>query len=244
VITPCPTRPVVRACTGRAGANRASAVRRCAVRASAVALFLAVTTHAADAQDATPYDAITDEPARAAVRTIIADAAARGLPTAPLVTKVREGLAKQAAPERIRMATALLRDRLAMAAEAMTPSRAADELTAAADALQAGIPAATLRDMRRIWPSKPLTVPLGVLAEMVANGVSRPVATRRVRELLLKGATLTQFAALGTTVRRDIAAGLAPDAAMELRSKGVLSLIESRTGIGTASPPLRPTGKN
>lgn len=209
-----------------------------------VPLLLAAVARTAHAQEATPFEGITDEPARTAIRAIIADAAARGLPTAPLVTKVREGLAKRAAPDRIRTATALLMERLAVAQGAMAPSQSVDELAAAADALQVGIPASTLRDMRKIWPSKPLTVPLGVLAEMVANGVSRPVATRRVRELLLKGATLTQFATLGTTVGRDIAAGLAPDAAMELRSKGVLSLIESRAGIGTTSAPLRPTGKN
>ena len=110
-------------------------------------------------------------------------------------------------------------------------------------ALQAGIPVATLRDMRKLWPAKPLTVPLGVLSEMVANGVSRTVATRRVRDLLLKGANLTQFASLGTNVRNDIAAGLAPDAAMELRSKGVLSLIESQAafGISASTPPRPPT---
>ena len=222
----------------------APGVRASGVRACVLTLFLALATTSAHAQD-TPFDAITDAPARTAIRAIIADAAARGLPTAPLVTKVREGLAKRATPDRIRSATALLMNRLAIAAEAIAPSRSSDELAAAADALQAGIPAATLRDMRALWPAKPLTVPLGVLAEMVANGVSRAVATRRVRDLLVKGASLTQFASLGTTVRNDIAAGLAPDAAMELRSKGVLSLIEAQTAVGTTtSGPPRPPGRN
>jgi hypothetical protein len=99
--------------------------------------------------------------------------------------------------------------------------------------------------MRKLWPVKPLTVPLGVLSEMVANGVSRPIATRRVRDLLIKGANTAQLASLGTNVRNDIAAGLAPDAAMELRSKGVLSLIESQTqvGISLTTPPRPPTKK-
>jgi hypothetical protein len=223
-------------------AVRASAPRASAIRASVVALFVTATPMIARAQD---FDAIPDAASRTAIRTIIADAAERGLPTAPLVTKVREGIAKKAAPDRIRSATAQLMDRLTIASQAIAPSRSSDELTAAADALQAGIPVATLRDMRQLWPARPLTVPLGVLSEMVANGVSRTVATRRVRELLVKGANTTQFASLGTSVRDDIAAGLAPDAAMELRSKGVLSLIESQAafGITTSSPP-RPPGKN
>lgn len=180
------------------------------------------------AQDATAASLATvgDERARAALRTIFEDAAAKGLPTAPLVTKVREGLAKRAEPDRIRVATAQLAARLERAASALAPSRSTDELAAGADALQVGIGVATLRDMRRVWPAKPLTVPLGVLAELVASGVPQDNATRRVRELLVQGASTTQLAALGTTVRADISAGLAPDASMELRSMGVLSLLQ------------------
>jgi hypothetical protein len=215
------------------------------LRIAALGLVLCMAPSFLRAQDTSPFDAIADESARASLRTIIADAAARGLPTAPLVTKVREGLAKRATPERIRSATALLADRLAVASIAIAPTKSAEELAAAADALQAGIPTATLRDMRQLWPQRPLTVPLGVLAEMVASGVSRSVATRRVRELLVKGANTTQFASLGSTVSSDIAAGLAPDAAMELRSKGVLSLIESnsRAGLTTTGGPIRPPVK-
>lgn len=223
-------------------AVHARAPQASAVRASVVALFLALAPLPLRAQDSPTFDAITDESARSALRTIVADAAARGLPTAPLVTKVREGIAKKATPERIRTATAMLADRLAVAESAIRPVRSSDELAAAADALQAGIPVSTLREMRQLWPAKPLTVPLGVLAEMVTSGVSRPVATRRVRELLVKGASTAQFASLGSTVRDDISAGLAPDAAMELRSKGVLQLLPQTSAdfssptIGTTTP--------
>jgi hypothetical protein len=209
--------------------------------AAALTLATAVPVSAPlAAQEAAPFDAIGDAAARTALRTLIADAAAKGLPTAPLVTKVREGLAKRATPDRIRSATSLLVDRLTVAADALAPSRAPDELTAGADALQAGIPAGTLREMRRMWPGKPLTVPLGVLSEMVANGVSQTVATRRVRELLVKGASTAQLAALGTNVESDIAAGLAPDAAMELRSKGVLNVLTTQAELGISAPVLPP----
>ena len=205
----------------------------------AVALFAVTPQHAAAQQDA-PFDAIADSDTRTALRTLIADAAARGLPTAPLMTKVREGIAKRAAPDRIRVATATLVDRLALAATALAPSRAPEELAAGADALQAGIPAGTLRDLRKLWPNRALTVPLGVMAEMVANGVSHANATRRVRELLARGATAAQFASMGSSVQADIAAGLAPDAAMELRSKGVLSVLQSSADFTTALPRNRP----
>jgi hypothetical protein len=206
-----------------------------------------VTRTTLGAQEAPPFDAIGDVETRTAVRTLIADAAARGLPTAPLVTKVREGIAKRAAPDRIRAATASLAERLGVAAAALARSPSPDELTAGADALQVGVSAATLREMRILWPTKALTVPLGVLSEMIASGVSHATASKRVRELLRKGATAAQFAALSVTVLTDIAAGLAPDASMELRSKGVLSVLNSGPvnatvtgGVGTAVTPPRP----
>lgn len=193
---------------------------------------------------------IDDASVRTAIRSLITDAAANGLPTGPLVTKVREGVAKRATPDRIRSATSLLAQRLAIASTALAPSRSSDELAAGADALQAGVAQGTLREMRQLWPVKPLTIPLGVLAEMVASGVPHASASSRVKDLLRKGASTAQLASLGTSVRADIAAGLAPDAAMELRSKGVLNIIHQQqadlstaapsTPIAPPTPPLRP----
>jgi len=206
-----------------------------------VALVSASTLHAQDASITTSIDAYPgDERARAALRSVFQDAAARGIPMAPLVTKLREGIAKQAEPERIRVATALLAKRLENAAVALAPVRSIDELSAGADALQVGVVIGTLRDMRRTWPVKPLTVPLGVLAELVVSGVPQATATRRVRELLVQGANSTQLAALGTNVRADISAGLAPDASMELRSKGVLSLLLQQNAVSTTATPASP----
>ncbi len=208
-------------------------------------VLVAQNTVTSDAATMGALDLIEDATARSAIRTLITDAAAHGLPTAPLVTKVREGLAKRATPDRIRSATNLLAQRLAVASSALAPSRSAEELAAGADALQVGVPQGTLRDMRRVWPTKPLTVPLGVLAEMIASGVPHASASRRVRDLLLKGASTAQLASLGANVRADIVAGLAPDAAMELRSRGVLSLIRAEASLSTVGPaspstPIRP----
>ena len=227
--------------------------RACATRGAwcaALVCLAGLTTRTLRAQEASvvaSIDALPDERARAAVHIIFQDAVAKGIPTAPLVTKLREGLAKQAEPERIRTATALLAKRLESAASALAPSRSTEELSAGADALQVGIVVGTLRDMRRLWPVKPLTIPLGVLAELVVSGVPQSIATRRVRELLIQGANTAQLAALGTNVRADVAAGLAPDASLELRSKGVLSLLlqQNVTGLSSTVPnqPL-PTAPN
>lgn len=203
----------------------------------ALTTFVAVPRlMAQDAAAVATIDGLGDAEARANLKALMLSAAAKGVPTAPLVTKVREGIAKGATPDRIRSATHLLAQRLETAAKMLAPTRAPDELTAGADALQAGVPASTLRDMRSIWPTKPLTVPLGVLSEMVASGVPHASATKRVRELLEKGATSAQVATLGVNVRADVAAGLAPDAAMELRSKSVLSLLNSQSRPAISTP--------
>lgn len=185
-------------------------------------------------------EGLADAKSRAAVRALLEDAAAKGIPTAPLVTKVREGIAKRATPERIHAATAALAARLASAATALAPTRSTEEIAAGADVLQSGVTERALREMRTIWPAKPLTVPLGVLAELVASGVPPTNATKRVRELLVRGASTAQIAALGTSVRADVAAGLAPDAAMELRSKGVLLQLPNASSLPAIASPIRP----
>jgi len=195
---------------------------------------------AQDVATSSALEGLADANAQAALRAMLDGAAAKGIPTSPLVTKVREGIAKGATPDRIRTVAAALMQRLETAAAALAPTRATEEVSAGADALQTGIPATTLRDMRKVWPDKPLTVPLGVLTELVQSGVPHANATKRVRELLVKGATTAQLAALGTNVRNDIAAGLAPDASMELRSKGVLSQLHSQS-LPTIAAPIRPT---
>lgn len=199
-----------------------------------------------------PLSAIGDAAVREEIRAVIGSAQRKGVPQEPLYSKVREGIAKQSSANRIRDAVRLLAERLEKAHSALTPAQSVDELTAAAVALQAGVPEATLRGMRKAWPDRPLTVALGVLAELVAHGVPAKHAAEQVRELMQRGASSAQIVALGDTVRSDIAAGRAPDASMNLRSKNILSLLsspgasatlETRSGgdpAGLRPPPVRP----
>ena len=161
----------------------------------------------------------------------------------PLIAKVREGVAKGSDRERIRDAVRVLTARLEASAAALAPVYSPGELSAGAGALQSGVPAATLRELRRVWPDRPVTVPLGVLTEMVADGVPLKLAGMRMRELMRRGATGAQLVALGTSIRDDVAAGYAPGTALELRSKGVFSLLANplkSTIGGPATAPLRP----
>lgn len=215
--------------------------------ATVALLYLLAAPCVASAQSQLTLDAITDVRVRDAIRGTISEARTKGVPDEPLLAKVREGVAKQSAPERIRDAVALLATRLERAQRALTPTYSVDELAAGAGALAQEVPEETLRNLRRAWPDKPLTVPLGVLTELVANGISVKKAAASVYALLERGASSAQIVALGDTVRSDIAAGRAPDASIELRTKGIFSLLQSQGAVTTdfieqrGNPPRPPS---
>jgi hypothetical protein len=118
-----------------------------------------------------------------------------------------------------------LSHRLQQARGALEPVFSVSELSAAAGALQGGVPSTVLRELRYLSPFAPLTVPLGVLTEMIADGVPPRPAAAKVREPVAGGATSAQLIEMGAQVRTDVACGIAPGTALELRSKRVCSLL-------------------
>lgn len=217
-------------------------------RWSQIALLLAVVTAPAShlaAQSAAGLLA-SDPVAADSLRRVLARAEAAGVPIDPLTLKVREGIAKQAPPMRIVDATARLSDRLRVARSALAPTTASDEITAGADALQVGVRPTLLQELRRRFPSTSLTIPLGVLTQLVASGVSTARASALVRELLERGASPPQLIALSTDVQRDVVAGLSPNVALALRSGGLFSSLaaaapavsgDATNTIGGSRPP-------
>ena len=188
-------------------------------------------------------ESLADIRARTAIRQTLRNTGARGVPIDPLVRKVREGVAKKSDPALIEAAVQSLAKRLEISHAALSPTFSVEELSAGADALEVGVPASTLRDLRKVWKTKPLTVPLGILYELIAREIPVSLATKRVRELMNKGANDAQLAALNASVVADVAAGLAPDAALELRAKGVMSLLSNANWTATVvptKPPIRP----
>lgn len=188
-------------------------------------------------------ETVSDIRARTAIQLVLKNTSAKGVPIDPLVRKVREGVSKKSDPARIETAVQRLAQRLETSYTALAPTFSVEEVSAGADALQVGVPASTLRDLRKIWLTRPLTVPLGVLYELVSREVPVARATKRVRELMNKGANDAQLATLSANVVADVAAGLAPDAALELRAKGVMTLLSFTEALTTATPvkpPIRP----
>ncbi|MFL5606057.1 MAG: hypothetical protein ACJ8AD_06395 [Gemmatimonadaceae bacterium] len=166
---------------------------------------------------------------RALVRDIEL-AAARGIPAAPLLAKVREGRLKRAPNPRIRLAVAALAARLDTARAALGANATADELVAGADALSAGASAAALRAVRAATPARAMTASLGALAQLVASGVPTQRAVSMIVELLRRNPTPAQVLAFGNSVEADAAGGVPAEESAVFRLHGI-----SPTGQSTAA---------
>jgi hypothetical protein len=209
-------------------------------------LFAAVAALATIGVVATPLGAqdtrllsIRDAGVRAVVMRQLSLARERGFTveqSEPLLSKALQGVAMQASPEKIRDAMETLEARMRRAAKLLEPNATVDEVTAGADALAVGAPERALREMRRLAPNRTITVELGVLTELVAKGVPPKRAAQRVRDVMARGGTGAQLTELNSAVQQDVAAGLRPEAALELRVRAVMSLLPPPPPVTTANP--------
>ena len=168
----------------------------------------------------------------------------RGLPIEPLVDKALEGATKHAAGARIEAAVSMLMQRLEAARDALAPNPGPRDIAAGADALAYGATREALTTMRAIRPNESVAVPLGVLTQLVASGVPVARATRVVADLLRRGARDEQLIALNNDVRSFVASGASPQAALDVRTRGLNAVLPpgGASGItGDATSPS-PTG--
>ncbi len=162
-------------------------MKRLAGRRGLVALIaLAAAAPSLFAQGPDPL-AKLDTAGRALVRSLVDSARAEGLPSEPVLSKAQEGVAKHAPNPAIARAVRTVFLSLRQARNTLGPKASRDELTAAAAALQAGIPASALADLRASGHGKSITVPLVVLADLVTRGVPRDMASHTILQLWMGG---------------------------------------------------------
>jgi len=178
--------------------------------------------------------AIRDDATRDFVRQFVEAARVRGTPTEPLVSRALEGVAFKADRKRIEQAMAALEKRLRRSRDLLGAKATADEVAAGADALAADVPAGMIQEMKKLAPQRQITVELGVLTELVAKGISPKVAAERIKELMARGATGAQLTELNAAVQQDVALGIKPVAALELRGRGVMSLLPPPASVNSA----------
>jgi len=171
-----------------------------------------------------------------------------GLPVEPLVDRALEGASKRAlgrpvAGSDIVAAVRRLRDALGSARLALGDRASQAELAAGASALQANVGQGALVALREARADAPLTVPLGVLTDLVTMGVPVDSAARTVVALArTRDATLLAFQ---RDVERDVGVGVLPAVSVSVRSAG-LELAAGgslNSGSGSKGPLANPVEK-
>jgi hypothetical protein len=181
-----------------------------------------------------------DARTRAAVERVIDSAGAQGIPAEPLVSKALQGAAMRAPSERIVKAVQQLAGRLTVARGVLGETALTSELDAGAEALRAGVSPDALSKLRHDRPGQQLTVALGVLADLISNGVPADVATTSVLSLARAGMADEQLVAFRREVERDIGIGAPPAAAAVIRGNLPSLSRTGGTGGGTPGAPTKP----
>ena len=198
-------------------------------------LLLAGTARAQATTDA-------DHVAEQRIDALVRDFERRGLPAELLRAKVAEGTAKGATPVRIADAVALLASRVDSVARMLAPSVTVPELHAGAEALAAGVSAPSLRTLRQAAGRRSAEPYFLFVIRLVRRGVTQEQAVRAARALIDRQVAPNTLLALADDLARDVASGVAPDAALTDRMTRLVGGF-SANGAGSCATCLGgPTG--
>jgi hypothetical protein len=202
------------------------------VRLTLIVLACVAFASAAQSQEAR-LRGVLDAETLAKVTHLTDSARAESLPVDPLVGVALEGSQRHAPGARIAKAVqdylgALRGARASLGADATTP-----EIVSGAGVLLSGVSRDVLRQLRAATPNRSLTVPLVVLADLIARGVPKDTAARAIAAAARANARDDDYSALRRFVEQDIIAGASPAAAAMLRVRTI-------TGVPPAAEPLLP----
>jgi hypothetical protein len=197
------------------------------MRTALIAVIVArtiATADAASAQEATPV--IPGDPQASAQLARIIDATrAQRLPVDPVVGKVQYALMMHAPSARIIAAAQAVASRLVVAREALEPRDTPQDIVAGESALSLRVPKETVRDIRRFSKEPSVAVPLAVIGQLVEGGVSPDRASDIVKDLIKRGASGLQLAALQRSVAEDVRYGSKAENALDLRMNGLRAVL-------------------
>jgi hypothetical protein len=158
----------------------------------------------------------------ARITSLVEQAAARGLPTEPLVQKALEGASKGAAAAHIERAVRGLADRLEAARAQLGNAAPEAELVAAASALYVGVAPAALARLRALRPHDSLAMPLIALTFFVQRGVAVDASIRWVESMVSAKVAPDEMLKLQQMIESDVRAGAEARAASETRVEALL----------------------
>jgi hypothetical protein len=178
----------------------------------------------------------------AAITKLIDSARALSLPTDPLVGVALEGVNRHATNDRIVRAVREYIGALRTSRQALGDGATDAEVVSGAGVVLSGVNASVLHDLRAARPREALTVPLVVLADLVARGVPLDTATRAVYVATRAGARDADFTLLRHYIEQDISAGASPAAATSLRLRNVPGVTPE--DLQTQAPAMVPRRPN
>lgn len=187
------------------------------------------------AQDPDPLDRL-DQTSRFQVESLVDSARTLGVPSKALLSVAYEGISKRADSRRIVRAVREKLDGMLKARNALGPSLSEAEISAAADVLQAGVPAEQLQRFRSSRPGRPLAYALVVLGDLITRGVPVEEASSTIAQLWQRGAGDADFYGLWRGVEQDILQGQSPGAALQQRARE----FPGRAPPGKLPPNVRP----
>ena len=176
--------------------------------------------------------------ATAAVVSRLADSVqAAGLPSDPLIAVAFEGASRRAPSDRIVAAVRGYAAALGSARDNLGVAAVPDEIVSAAGVIVGGVAPTMLGEYRLARPSGRLTVPLVVLADLIARGVSADTAALALGAALRNGVSDDQLAEFRRRVERDIAAGARPATAMTIRRRDLPGVAMDGVKPARQTPP-------
>lgn len=202
------------------------------IRVSVAAVSL-LCTSALSAQEGDPLAKLENN--RYAFDLILDSAAAAGIPTAPLISKAREGIAKKVDGRRIVEVVRKLFGELRTAHTALG-GVAEQELSAAAALIDLGAKPAQLEAFRARQKGRSDITAFTVWADFLQRGIPNEEASSAISKLWRDGADDDTFQSLWTNVKGDISQGLNPGTALQNR-------IRETPGRASPAPGKPPEGQ-
>jgi hypothetical protein len=210
-----------------------------------IAMILAVRTAAGQSAASSAAPALPgDGEASAALAKIVVATRDKGLPVDPILAKVRYALVVHAPPGRIVATARDMAARLEVARDALAPHPSANDIAAGEAALNY-VPRDVLTRVRTATPrDSSVAVPLGVLTQLVSNGVSVKRAAEIVTSLIKHGASGQQLASLSNDVNSDVQRGGRPDDALDVRMRGLTAALAPAGAAAVAADILNTMGSH
>jgi len=187
------------------------------IRASVVAASL-LCTSALAAQDGDPLAKLENN--RYAFDLILDSASAAGIPTGPLISKAREGIAKKVDSRKIVDVVRKLLGELRIAHTALG-GVAEQELSAAAALIDLGAKPSQLEAFRARQKGRSDITAFTVWADFLQRGIPNEDASSAISKLWRDGADDETFQSLFTNVKGDISQGLNPGTALQNRIREI-----------------------